>query len=186
MPRKNAGTQRLTIAVAPVKPAGIAVVPSAAPAAVLDLSDASLYINRDLSLLAFQRRVLEEASDGANPLLERVKFLSILGSNLEEFFMVRVAGLLAQLDAGTVEVGPDRMSPRTQLVAIRREVKKLLGEAHTCLRDDVLPALADKGIEILDYAGLTPKQLTTVNRYSNLKSRKNYSDRNISSSFLKY
>ncbi len=165
MPRKNANTQRLAMVAKPVKGAATAGVSAVALAPALDLNDASLYINRELSLLAFQRRVLEEASDAGNPLLERVKFLSILGSNLEEFFMVRVAGLLAQLDAGTVEVGPDRMSPRAQLVAIRREVKKLLAEAHTCLRDDILPALADEGIEILDYAGLTPKQLTTVNRY---------------------
>jgi polyphosphate kinase len=79
--------------------------------------------------------VLEEAEDETNPLLERVKFLSILGSNLDEFFMVRVAGLAAQLDAGILEVGPDGMSPRAQLVAIRREVKKLLSEAHKCLAD---------------------------------------------------
>ena len=77
--------------------------------------------------------MLEEAEDTSNPLLERIKFLSILGSNLDEFFMVRVAGLAAQLDAGTVEVGPDGMSPRAQLVAIRREVKKLFSEAHKCL-----------------------------------------------------
>lgn len=165
MPRKSASPQRLAMAAIPVKGAARAVASAATPDPALDLDDASLYINRELSLLAFQRRVLEEASDAGNPLLERVKFLSILGSNLEEFFMVRVAGLLAQLDAGTVEVGPDRMSPRAQLVAIRREVKKLLAEAHTCLRDDILPALAEEGIEILDYANLTPKQLTTVNRY---------------------
>src|ERR1700761_5469176 len=69
--------------------------------------DPSLYINRELSLLAFQRRVLEEAEDERNPLLERVKFLAIVGSNLDEFFMVRVAGLAAQLDAGSMEGGPD-------------------------------------------------------------------------------
>src|SRR5271166_2404791 len=72
----------------------------AAPAPEVDLKDSSLYLNRELSLLAFQRRVLEEAEDEANPLLERVKFLAILGSNLDEFFMVRVAGLLAQMDSG--------------------------------------------------------------------------------------
>src|ERR1700682_327452 len=79
--------------------------PSSAPDAV-NLKDPSLYINRELSLLAFQRRVLEEADDERNPLLERVKFLSIVGSNLDEFFMVRVAGLVSQMDAGIVETGP--------------------------------------------------------------------------------
>src|SRR4051812_39706552 len=94
-----------------------------------NLSHPSLYLNRELSLLAFQHRVLEEAQDERNPLLERVKFLSIVGSNLDEFFMVRVAGLLAQVEAGTIEAGPDGMTPSAQLVAIRREVKKLMAEA---------------------------------------------------------
>jgi len=73
---------------------------SAPPAEKIDFKDPDLYLNRELSLLAFQRRVLEEAEDEANPLLERVKFLSIVGSNLDEFYMVRVAGLAAQVDAG--------------------------------------------------------------------------------------
>src|SRR5580700_1588163 len=93
-----------------------------------DLSDPSLYINRELGLLSFQRRVLEEAEESANPLLERVKFLSILGSNLNEFFMVRVAGLLSQLEASITDAGPDGMQPRAQLVAIRREMKRLTGD----------------------------------------------------------
>src|SRR6516225_10961378 len=71
------------------------------------LNDPGLYINRELSLLAFQRRVLEEAQDPSNKLLERVKFLSIVGSNLDEFFMVRVAGLQQQVEAGIHEVGAD-------------------------------------------------------------------------------
>src|SRR6201995_1927293 len=98
-----------------------------------DFDDPDLYIKRELSLLAFQRRVLEEAEDEENPLLERVKFLSILGSNLDEFFMVRVAGLAPQLDAGSTEPSPDGLTPRVQLVAIRREYKRLLNEAHRCL-----------------------------------------------------
>src|ERR1700721_2336252 len=100
---------------------------------VINLGDPSLYINREIGLLAFQRRVLEEAEDGANPLLERVKFLAILGSNLNEFFMVRVAGLVSQMDAGITEAGPDGMPPRAQLIAIRREIKRLGADASKCV-----------------------------------------------------
>src|SRR5712691_2499327 len=131
----------------------------------IDLTARELFINRELSLLAFQRRVLEEAEDAGNPLLERVKFLAILGSNLSEFFMVRVAGLIAQVDAGTVEVGPDRMSPAAQLIAIRREVKKLNADARRCLLDSLLPALAEAGIQILDYAALDERQRATADLY---------------------
>jgi polyphosphate kinase len=129
-----------------------------------DLDDPELYLNRELSLLAFQRRVLEEAEDSTNPLLERVKFLSILGSNLDEFFMVRVAGLAAQLDAGIMEVGPDRMTPRAQLISIRREVKKLLREAHQC-REELNSALQDHGIFVHEYAGLGEKQRRLAAEY---------------------
>src|ERR1700744_3327574 len=111
----------------------IAETPAKHGSAEADFNDPDLYVNRELSLLSFQHRVLEEAEDERNPLLERVKFLSILGSNLDEFFMVRVAGLAAQMEAGTMDVGPDRMSPRAQLIAIRREVKKMLNEARKCL-----------------------------------------------------
>ena len=87
----------------------------------IDLTDPSLYINRELSMLAFQRRVLEEARDERNPLLERVKFLSILGSNLGEFFMVRVAGLRQQVEAGVADLSADGMTPAEQLVACREQ-----------------------------------------------------------------
>jgi len=122
-----------------------------------NLHDPALYVNRELSLLQFQRRVLEEAEDPSNPLLERIKFISIVSSNLDEFFMVRVAGLNAQLDAGILEVGPDGMTPRAQLVAIRRDVKKLLADMHRCLRH-VTPELEAEGIRIVDYTNLTPVQ----------------------------
>ena len=135
------------------------------PAPAADLSNPQLYVNRELSLLSFQRRVLEEAEDESNPLLERVKFLAILGSNLSEFFMVRVAGLIAQVDAGTLETGPDRMSPAAQLIAIRREVKKLNADARRCLLDKLLPALAASRIEILDYAALDERQRATADLY---------------------
>jgi polyphosphate kinase len=133
-------------------------------AGTADLKDPSLYLNRELSLLAFQRRVLEEADDEKNPLLERVKFLSILGSNLDEFFMVRVAGLVAQVEAGTVDVSPDGMTPRAQLVAIRREVKKLLNDAHRAL-EKVEPALREAGIVVHDYADLPDAQRKRATTY---------------------
>ncbi len=143
--------------------AGAARQAAAAPAP-MDLKDPALYVNRELSLLAFQRRVLEEAEDETNPLLERVKFLSILGSNLDEFFMVRVAGLAAQLEAGSLEAGPDGMSPRAQLVAIRREVKRLLAEAHRTL-EHLLAALREQGIFVHDYAELTEAHRQQAAKY---------------------
>jgi polyphosphate kinase len=129
-----------------------------------DLKNPGLYLNRELSLLAFQRRVLEEAEDPNNPLLERVKFLSILGSNLDEFFMVRVAGLNAQMDAGLSEVGPDGMSPRAQLVAIRREVKRLMSEAHRCL-EALMAELNEQGIVAHDYSSLSEAQMKRASKY---------------------
>ncbi len=138
---------------------------SAIPLQAPDLSARELYLNRELSLLAFQRRVLEEAEDETNPLLDRVKFLSILGSNIDEFFMVRVSGLLEQVEAGIVEVGADGMGPPAQLVTIRREVKKLLADAHKCLSGSLLPALEAAGVQILDYPALNSAQLALVNAY---------------------
>ena len=130
-----------------------------------DLEDPALYVNRELGLLSFQWRVLEEALDPTNPLLERTNFLAIVGSNLNEFFMVRVASLTAQVDAGIPEFGPDRMSPSAQLVAIRREVKRLVDAANTCLEKELKPALAEEGIQILDYSSLNAKQLQACKRY---------------------
>src|SRR5262249_40490900 len=127
--------------------------------------DPRLYVNRELALLAFQWRVLEEAKDPTNPLLERVKFLSIVGSNLNEFFMVRVASVRAQLDAGIQEFGPDRMSPSAQLVAIRPEVKRLVDAAHHCFDNELKPLLEEEGIHILSYSELSSKQLLSVKRY---------------------
>ncbi|MDX2269560.1 MAG: polyphosphate kinase 1 [Bryobacter sp.] len=130
--------------------------PRNSPSVPISLSDPSLYINRELSLLEFQRRVLEEAQDPANPLLERVKFLSILGSNLDEFFMVRVAGLKNQIEAGVDDPGPDGMSANRQLEEIRPIVGQLLVDARRYLEEHLLPALATEGIRILKPADLAP------------------------------
>jgi polyphosphate kinase len=122
-----------------------AVVPSPAPSPALD--DPALYINRELSWLEFNRRVLEEACDPQVPLLERLKFLAIFGSNLDEFFMVRVGGLQQKVHAGIAKgSGADRMPPREQLDLISQTVRQLLTEAHRCLKEEVLPILEKEGI----------------------------------------
>jgi polyphosphate kinase len=130
-----------------------------------DLHSPEYYANRELSLLEFQRRVLEEAQDESNPLLERVKFLAIVGSNLDEFFMVRVAGLKKQVDAGVVDYPPDGMSPAQQLAEIRKVSFQLMVLGRECLRDELLPQLRKAGIHLLDYAALNPRQLQSVKDY---------------------
>ena len=134
-------------------------------ASAISLKDPSLYVNRELSLLAFQKRVLEEAQDETNPLLERVKFLSILGSNLDEFFMVRVAGLKRQVEAGTLDVGPDGMSPTEQLEAIRTDVSNLMTAASRCFRRHLSPELENAGIQIRSVADLNEHQLRRAEKY---------------------
>ena len=133
--------------------------------AAMSLTDPGLYINRELSLLAFQRRVLEEAQDPSNPLLERVKFLSILGSNLDEFFMIRVAGLMRQAESGTPDLSADGMTPSEQLEAIRAEVANLMGAAHKCLRRELLPALEKAGIRIRECRQLSSGQRARAGKY---------------------
>ncbi len=130
-----------------------------------DLKDPQLYINRELSLLDFQRRVLEEAQDASNPLLDRLMFLSFVGSNVDEFFMVRVAGLKRQIEKGVVETGPDGMTPAEQLRAIRASVIRLYRGAYDTWRRELVPELTDAGIRILDYSELTEDQRVTVNTY---------------------
>jgi polyphosphate kinase len=101
---------------------------------LVDLGDPGLYINRELSFLQFNQRVLEEALDTRHPLLERVKFLSIFSSNLDEFFMIRVSGLRRQLAAEVVEAPPDGTSPADQLRAIRQALPPLLERHSACWR----------------------------------------------------
>src|SRR5271170_475898 len=118
---------------------------------ISSLDDSRLYFNRELSLLSFQFRVLEEAEDPKNPLLERFKFLSIVGSNMEEFFMVRVAGLKHLLEAGTVIAGPDGLLPSHQLMAIRGEATDLFERAYRCLTKSLYPALKEASVDIEKY-----------------------------------
>ena len=131
----------------------------------INLNDPALFINRELSMLDFQRRVLEEAQDASNPLLERVKFLSIVGSNLDEFFMVRVGGLKMQLEAGIVEISMDGLTPAEQLALIRKEASSILSEACKLWQDELRLELDKVGIHVLDYSELNEKQLENVRVY---------------------
>ena len=139
----------------------------ASPPSVVEptrLDDPRLYVNRELSLLKFQWRVLEEAQDESNPLLERVKFLAILGSNLDEFFMVRVAGLQNQIEAGIQEPGSDGLSPAQTMEAVGAEFSALIEEAQAC-RERLFFDLSENGIHVLDYRDLSFEQREFADRY---------------------
>ncbi len=130
-----------------------------------DLDDPELFINRELSLLDFQRRVLEEAQDSSNPLLERLMFLSFVGSNVDEFFMVRVAGLKRQVEKGVSDPGPDGMSSSEQLRAIRASVIRLYRSTQEYWSRELVPALEQAGIRILNYSDLTEEQRALADSY---------------------
>ena len=130
-----------------------------------DLNDPRLYINREVSLLDFQYRVLEEAQDESNPLLERVKFMAIIGSNLDEFFMVRVGGLRMQQDAGVVDFSIDGLTPAEQLAIIRKKAQKLMQKMRLYWRETLMPQLINEGIHVLNYDQLNDKQRDNVQDY---------------------
>ena len=131
----------------------------------ISLDDPSLFINRELSLLDFQRRVLEEAQDITNPLLDRVMFLSFVGSNVDEFFMVRVAGLKRQIEKGVMDSGPDAMTPAEQLRAIRASVIRLNRSSHECWSKELVPALRKAGLRIENFADLSEEHRGLANNY---------------------
>ena len=124
------------------------------------------FINRELSWLEFNRRVYEEAMNPAHPLLERLRFLSISASNLDEFYMVRVAGLKGQVASRVRGVNPDRLTPSQQLRAIATKVNALAAEQHRCL-ETLLDEMGREGIHLVGPGDLTEserKWLSTVFR----------------------
>ena len=131
---------------------------------MIDAPQNSPYFNRELSWLGFNARVLHEAEDPRVPLLERVKFLSIFSSNLDEFFMVRVAGLRRQVMAGVTLAPPDGLTPTDQLAAIRREVDLLVTRERSCLTS-VLSELGEHGVQLLDIPDLTPAEWSEIDRF---------------------
>ncbi|HET9366299.1 MAG TPA: polyphosphate kinase 1 [Candidatus Angelobacter sp.] len=129
------------------------------------VSDPSLYINRETSWLAFNRRVLEEANDARNPLLERVKFLAISASNLDEFFEVRVAGLLQRIEEGFIDAGPDALTAQQERELIARETHEFVEEQYACWNNKLLPALVKENIRVLDLKDLSADQERFIDNY---------------------
>ena len=125
----------------------------------------TLFFNRELSWLEFNARVLNEAFDDRNPLLERLKFLSIFSTNLDEFYMVRVAGLRRQVAAGVTSTPADGLSPQATLEAIERRVRELLAQARECLHERLLPALDERGIRLVRMTDLTSTEWNTVDQF---------------------
>ena len=139
-------------------------VPDEPPGPIRDLERSSNFINRELSLLEFQCRVLDEARRAQNPLLERLRFLSIVGSNLDEFFMIRVAGLKEQVAAGVLDVSRDGLTPAEQLVEVRKRASQLMDDSRSCFSRELQPLLKKNGIHVTDYQDLKTKQKRKLKR----------------------
>jgi len=130
-----------------------------------NLDHRTYYINREVSWLRFNERVLEEALDTNNPLLERVKFLSIFHSNLDEFFMVRVSGLRRQLAGGVLKTPADGMTPAEQLAEIRSRLKPAVTTSSGLWMDDLRPKLEEAGVRVLEYEQLKKKQRKLLRKH---------------------
>src|SRR5215471_3618442 len=124
-----------------------------------------LFLNRELSWLEFNQRVFEEALDPQVPLLERVKFLAIFSSNLDEFFMVRIARLKRRIEDGDQTPGPDGLTPIETLAAISKRVHHLVEQQHDCFLDDLQPRLAAEGVRIVRPAEITEEQAQFLESY---------------------
>jgi polyphosphate kinase len=123
------------------------------------------FINRELSWLEFNQRVLDEALDPKTPLLERVKFFCIFSSNLDEFFEIRVAGLLQQVESDIVERSDDGLTASETLRSVQQRVRQMIERQYSCWRDDLLPALAEKGIRFLQPKSLNKADLAFVENF---------------------
>src|SRR5580692_10260781 len=129
------------------------------------LDNSANYINREASWLAFNRRVLEEAEDAANPVLERVKFLSITASNLDEFFEVRVSGLVQQIEDGYTEAGADGLTLLQERDRLAKETHEFVDDQYQCWNERLKPLLAQNGIRVLGVEQLDPKARAFIEEY---------------------
>ena len=136
------------------------------PATMKDFGNPAYYVNRELSWVSFNQRVLEEAlSPDAHPLLERVKFVSIFSSNLDEFFMIRVAGLQDQYEAGVQDRSIDGLTPQEQIEEIREKVIEQFRQRDDCFYNDICPRLSRNGIEFVEYRNLDGAQKESLQRF---------------------
>ncbi len=153
---------------APDAPTNIVALPDLPPEEVQERSHFSApenFLNRELSWLEFNRRVLEEAQDPTQPLLERVKFLTIVSSNLDEFFEVRVAGIKQQIESETSDVGPDGLTPTDTFNAIQRVAHEMVATEYALWRDELIPALAKNGVRIHQVSQLNAKRAAWARRF---------------------
>jgi polyphosphate kinase len=120
------------------------------------LANPRLFLNRHFSWLQFNERVLQEARDPKNPLLERVKFLAITASNLDEFVEVRVAGLLQQVEHGIKDPGPDGRTPREVLSELAARIHAFVKAQYDCWREDLVPGLVAESVRIVTMRALRP------------------------------
>lgn len=132
---------------------------------IVELEQPHLYLNRELSWIEFNRRVFEEAKDSRHPLLERVKFIAIFETNLDEFIMIRLAGLKDQIDAHTAMRSPDGRTAAQQLAEVRQRLAPLVQEVRQYWRNELLPLLAEQYIHVLDYEQLDEKQRSAMRTY---------------------
>ena len=129
------------------------------------LKKTQLFFNRELSLLQFHARVLEEALNERNPLLERLKFLSIFSSNLDEFFMIRVSGLKEEQELGVMALSADGLTPKQQLSELRDRILPLIQKQARCLNEDILPKLKSAGLELASYNSLSRYEKQILEEY---------------------
>ena len=147
------------------RPAKAEVTSPSASMTTPNLEDPRYYINRELSWLAFNRRVLEEAQDPTQPLLERVRFLGIVTSNLDEFFEVRVAGIKQQIEHESDDTGPDGMTPRQTFEAIRQDVLKLIDDQYQLWHKELLPQLNTHGVYLHDVRSMSKQDREWATHY---------------------
>src|ERR1700758_609239 len=141
------------------------VAPQLVQTAQARFGDPKNFINRELSWLEFNGRVLEEAQDPTQPLIERVKFLTIFSSNLDEFFEIRVAGIKQQIESETSDISPDGLSPTETFDRIQKTIRQLVGQQYALWKNELLPELAKNGIYVREIAELPPKRAAWAHRY---------------------